>query len=113
MLQTRAQAKYVSKVPRSAFYPEPKVDSAIATIRPTSQAPITKDDRIFEDLVRALFTQRRRKVHGVLSRYLAANHRIEREEILTKADLKDKRVYELTPAEFVRLANLIANSVKQ
>jgi 16S rRNA (adenine1518-N6/adenine1519-N6)-dimethyltransferase len=113
MLQTRAHTKYVSTVPRSAFYPEPRVDSAIATIRPISQASTTKDDRIFEDLVRALFTQRRRKLHGVLSRYLAANYRDRREEILNRASLNDKRVYELTPVEFVKLSNLIANSVKE
>ena len=112
MLQTRAQAEYVSKVPRSAFYPEPRVDSAIATIRPISQTPVMNDDKIFDDLVRALFTQRRRKLHGVLSRYLAANYSNQKDEILTRANLDDKRVYELTPVEFVRLSNLIADSIK-
>jgi 16S rRNA (adenine1518-N6/adenine1519-N6)-dimethyltransferase len=112
MLQTRAQAEYVSKVSSSAFYPEPRVDSAIVTICPASEAPTPKDDRIFEDMVRVLFTQRRRKVHGVLSRYLAANYRDRRDEVLSRANLDDKRVYELTPVEFVRLSNLIADSVK-
>jgi 16S rRNA (adenine1518-N6/adenine1519-N6)-dimethyltransferase len=112
MLQTRARAQYVSKVPRSAFYPEPRVDSAIVTIRPTSEAMITKDEKIFEDLVRAMFSQRRRKSSSVLSRYLEANYRAKKEKIMTRVDLNDKRVHELTPIEFVRLSNLIADSVK-
>jgi 16S rRNA (adenine1518-N6/adenine1519-N6)-dimethyltransferase len=112
MLQTRARAEHVSKVPRSAFYPQPRVDSAITTIRPTPGTTPAKDDKVFEDLVRALFTQRRRKVQGVLSRYLAANYRTRKEKILTKAEVGDKRVYELTPFEFIRLSDLIADSIK-
>jgi 16S rRNA A1518/A1519 N6-dimethyltransferase RsmA/KsgA/DIM1 with predicted DNA glycosylase/AP lyase activity len=71
-----------------------------------------KDPRIFEELVRVLFTQRRRQVRGVLSRYLAANYSKQREEIVSKAGLDDRRVYEVAPAEFVKLSNLIADSVK-
>jgi len=112
MLQSRARAEYVSKVPRSAFYPEPRVDSAIVTIRLTPEAMVTKDDKIFEDLVRAMFSQRRRKSSSVLSRYLEANYRAKKEKIMTRVDLNDKRVHELTPIEFVRLSNLIADSVK-
>jgi len=112
MLQNHARAECVAKVPRSAFYPEPRVDSAIARIRPTTQAPACKDGRVFEDLVRALFTQRRRRSHGVLARYLQVNYRDQKDEILSRADLKDKRVYELTPVDFVRLSNLIADSAK-
>lgn len=114
MLQTRSQAQYVSKVSKSAFYPEPKVDSAIATIRPrpTSEIPNPEDTEIFEDLVRALFTQRRRRLRGVFSRYLETNYRTHKREILAKVQLGEKRVYELAPPEFVALSNMIADSIK-
>lgn len=112
MLQTRAQAEHVSHVPKSAFYPEPRVDSGIAKINPLSGTIMVKDYGIFEDLVRALFTQRRRKVRGVLSRYLAANYSKQKEEILSRGDWDDRRVYEVTPVEFIRLSNLIADSLK-
>jgi len=112
MLQTRARAEYVSNIPKSAFYPTPRVDSAITTIRPTLGTISAKDQRIFEDLVRAMFTQRRRRLRGVLSRYLGANYQKQKEEILSRAGQDDKRVYELTPAEFVSLSNLITNSIK-
>jgi len=111
MLQSRACAESISRVSKSAFYPAPSVDSAIATIRPTAENPGTKDNRIFEDLVRAMFTQRRRNSQSVLSRYLYANYTDQAEEILTRAGLGDKRVYELSPVEFIRLSNLIADSV--
>jgi 16S rRNA (adenine1518-N6/adenine1519-N6)-dimethyltransferase len=112
MLQTRARAEYISRVPRSVFYPQPKVDSAITTIRPMSTGPTPRDDRIFEKLVRTMFTQRRRKARGVLSRYLQTSYRDQKELILRGTNLEDRRVYELTPADFVNLSNLIADSAK-
>jgi 16S rRNA (adenine1518-N6/adenine1519-N6)-dimethyltransferase len=111
MLQTRAQAEYVSYVPKSAFYPQPRVDSAIAKISSVSGMRAPKNWGIFEDLVRTLFTQRRRKAHRVLSRYMDAKHELEKSAVLSNVDLDDKRVYELTPTEFVQLSNLIADSI--
>jgi 16S rRNA (adenine1518-N6/adenine1519-N6)-dimethyltransferase len=111
-LQTRAEAEYVTHVPKSAFYPQPRVDSAVATIRPLQAAMIPKDGGIFSDLVRTLFTQRRRRAHSVIKRYLTTNYIKQKDEILSNAALNDKRVYELTPTEFVNLSNLIAGSVK-
>ena len=110
MLQTRARAEYISKVPASSFYPKPRVDSALVTIRPASPAVPILDPKIFEDLVRTLFTQRRRKLRGVLSRYLAAKYDTIKERILSGVDLAEKRIYELTPTEFITLSNLIADA---
>jgi 16S rRNA A1518/A1519 N6-dimethyltransferase RsmA/KsgA/DIM1 with predicted DNA glycosylase/AP lyase activity len=63
-------------------------------------------------LIRVLFTQRRRKIRGVLSKYLTTHYGKEKGEILSRIDLEEKRVYELTPADFIRLSNVIAGSVK-
>lgn len=112
MLQIRARAEYIAKVSRSAFYPEPRVDSAIATIHPIPQTLVIKNNRVLEELVRAMFTQRRRKSQSVFSRYLKEIYRDQREEIMARTDLEDKRVYELTPSEFVRLSNSIADSIQ-
>jgi 16S rRNA (adenine1518-N6/adenine1519-N6)-dimethyltransferase len=112
MLQTRARAEYVMKVPASSFYPKPKVDSALVTIRPASSAVPVMDPNIFLELVRTLFTQRRRKLRGVLSRYLNAKYVTIKEKVLSEADMTEKRVYELTPTEFISLSNVIADAVK-
>jgi 16S rRNA (adenine1518-N6/adenine1519-N6)-dimethyltransferase len=112
MLQTKAQAEYVTKVPASSFYPKPRVDSALVTIRPASPAIPVLDPKMFEDLVRAMFTQRRRKLRGVLSRYLTAKYETIKERSLSEVGLTEKRVYELTPTEFISLSNVIAEAVK-
>jgi 16S rRNA (adenine1518-N6/adenine1519-N6)-dimethyltransferase len=109
MLQSKAEAKYIKKVPRESFYPRPKVDSALATISPISSSIDIQDPRIFEELVRNLFTQRRRKLRGVLSRYLQAKYAPQKNAILAEAGQTDKRVYELSPSEFITLSNSIAD----
>jgi 16S rRNA (adenine1518-N6/adenine1519-N6)-dimethyltransferase len=112
MLQAKARAEYVTKVPASSFYPKPRVDSALVTIRPASAAIPILDPNVLEDLVRALFTQRRRKLRGVLSRYLTAKYDTIKDRTLSDLDLTEKRVYELTPTEFISLSNVIADAVK-
>ena len=110
MVQIRSAVEYVAQVPRLAFYPAPRVESAIATIRPVPDATLPKNQKAFEDLVRTLFTQRRRKLRGVLSRYLSRNYGMKKEVILSKFDFVEKRVYELTPAEFISLSDAIVRS---
>ncbi len=112
MLQTKARAEYVTQVPASSFYPKPRVDSALVTIKPSPPPIPVLDSKTFEYLVRDLFTQRRRKLRGVLSRYLAAKSPTIKERVLSEVGFTEKRVYELTPTEFITLSNIIAEAVK-
>jgi len=107
MLQSKGEAKFVEKIPRSAFYPKPRVDSALVTITPV-QEPTFADRALFEDMVRMLFTQRRRKLKGVLTRYLKSHFPNQSERILQRAQVPEKRVFETTLQEFVTLSDEIA-----
>jgi len=111
MLQSKAEAKLIKKVPKNCFYPKPRVDSALATITPKSSSIEVKDHKIFEELVRNLFTQRRRKLRGVLNRYLTSKYALQKDRILAQVEQTDKRVYELSPNEFIRLSNTIADAL--
>ena len=107
MLQFRAQARFAKRISRSAFYPRPRVDSALVTIVPIIEPPL-KDRALFEDLVRALFTQRRRRLWGVLTRHLKRRYPDKSDHILKQITLLEKRIYETTPREFVMLSDQIA-----
>jgi len=113
MLQCIAQAKLVNKVPRSVFYPSPRVDSAIASIEPLKEALTIQNKRIFADLVRTLFTQRRRKLKGVLDRYLCRQYPGHSKEILSSTHTPEKRVFQTSPEEFINLSNRIAQAVSE
>lgn len=111
MLRCRAQAKLINEVPRSVFYPRPNVNSAIVNIEPLKETPTIENRQLFADLVRALFTQRRRKLKGVLSRYLARQYSSYSKEILNLTHIPEKRVFETSPEEFANLSNQIAGSI--
>lgn len=113
MLQSKAQATLHVRVPRSAFYPRPRVDSALVRIIPLREKNQINDQELFVDLVRALFSQRRRKLKGVLNRYLKARYPKKAQTTSLGSSLIDKRVYELSPSEFISLANEIADKASE
>lgn len=113
MLQSKATAKFDMKVPREAFYPKPRVDSAIVTIRPSIEKLQAQNQQLFIDMVRALFTQRRRKLRGVLARYLKARYPTLSDKIIQQIPLIDKRIYELNPNELIVLSNQIAEATTE
>jgi 16S rRNA (adenine1518-N6/adenine1519-N6)-dimethyltransferase len=113
MLQSKATAKLDMKVPREAFYPKPRVDSALVTIRPSIEKLQVQNEQLFIDMVRALFTQRRRKLRGVLARYLKAQYPTLSDTIIQQIPLIEKRIYELNPNELVVLSNQIAEATTE
>jgi 16S rRNA (adenine1518-N6/adenine1519-N6)-dimethyltransferase len=113
MLQSKATVEFQMKVPREAFYPKPRVDSALVTIRPTSERTLPKDDELFVDMVRSLFTQRRRRLGGVLRRYLKTRYPTQSNKMTQGISLIDKRVYELNPNELIALSNQISDAVAE
>jgi len=113
MLQSKAGAEFHMRVPREAFYPKPRVDSALVTIKPTSEKLQVKNQQLFIDMVRTLFTQRRRKMKGVLTKYLKARYPTRSDTILQHIPLIDKRVYELNPNELVTLSNQINDATTE
>ena len=113
MLQCKAQAEFHSIIPRDSFYPKPRVDSALVRIRPIREKPPINNQELFMDMVRTLFTQRRRKLRGVLTRYLKARYPAQVNILHIESSLADKRIYELNPSELVTLSNQIATAISE
>jgi 16S rRNA (adenine1518-N6/adenine1519-N6)-dimethyltransferase len=113
MLRSKAEAKLVKRVPRSVFYPKPRVDSALVNIDPLKTSLPIEDRSIFADLVRALFSQRRRKLKSVLSRYISRQYPAYRNRILSSIRVPERRVFQTTPEEFANLTNQIARTLTE
>lgn len=111
MLQCRAQAKLIRTVPRTVFYPKPRVNSALVTIAPAEASPSIVDKELFAALVRALFTQRRRRLQGVMNRYLNQRYPDDSQTILQSISIPDKRVFETSPQELAAASNEIAHAL--
>ncbi len=65
-VQTQASVRLVRRVPASAFYPRPKVDSAVLVLEPRPE-PLVDDLAAFTALVQAGFKQPRKQLANSLS----------------------------------------------
>jgi 16S rRNA (adenine1518-N6/adenine1519-N6)-dimethyltransferase len=111
MLQCSAQATLIKTVPSTAFYPKPRVNSALVIITRAKESSPTVDKGLFVDLVRALFTQRRRRLQGVMARYLKSRYPEHSQAILQFVSIPDKRVFEAGSQELVEISNEIARAL--
>jgi 16S rRNA (adenine1518-N6/adenine1519-N6)-dimethyltransferase len=106
-----ADVEVFERVPKSLFYPEPKVGSVIVRLTPKRPAPFAlKDEDVFRQLTKSLFTERNRKVRNALVAFMRSTRRTDRDEAAQKAEalpFGDRRVRELAPEDFGVLANAL------
>jgi 16S rRNA (adenine1518-N6/adenine1519-N6)-dimethyltransferase len=107
-VQVFGRAEIVARVPAAAFYPSPKVDSAILCIHTFEQPQVSEAllARFFE-VVRAGFGQKRKQLHNSLSHGLTLAHE-QVFEALDKAHLApERRPQTLSIAEWLRLTEAL------
>jgi len=105
----RADAELLDRVPRTAFYPPPDVDSTIVRLKPKPLPFRVKDEKAFFELVQTVFTQRNKKLRNAVLSFLIKRG-LGKEEAQGLADslaFHDKRVRELAPEDFGVLTNEI------
>ena len=105
----RAKCEVLETVPRSAFHPEPKVDSSVVRVIPRPPPFRVTDEDHFIRLVKALFNHRRKKISNSLMlewRHLSDSQKTMK-RIVSSLDYSDKRVEQLSPEEIGELSNWI------
>ncbi len=81
-IQFYGKPKIITHVPARAFYPAPKVDSAILRIDMKDEIPLTREQRdSFFGLVQAGFSERRKQLHNSLT------HGLHRKDMEVRATL--------------------------
>jgi 16S rRNA (adenine1518-N6/adenine1519-N6)-dimethyltransferase len=105
-----AEAELLAKVPKSMFYPRPRVDSVITRLTPKRLR--LENQCTLETLVRALLTERNKKVRSAILPYIKVARSIPKKDALKIAEtlpFREKRVRDLTPEDFGALANALAD----
>jgi len=102
MTQYACEAQMLFVVPPHAFFPPPKVDSAIIRLTPKANPLPLKDSRLFASVVMEAFNQRRKTVRNVWKKRLV----VEDYEVL--AIDSGLRPENLSLDDFVRVANFIS-----
>jgi len=110
MVSHKAYTTLIDIVPRHAFYPSPKVDSAIVKLTPKEPRKVF-DEELFCDLVRELFTQRRRRLQKALL-HLLRRYGDRGNMLLRGLSIPEKRVYQTTVEEFENLANELYETLR-
>lgn len=78
----------ISKVPAGAFFPPPKVDSAILSIKHISREFFkTIDEQHFFSIVKACFSKKRKQLVKSIGEYL--EDRIKAQQLLQKAEISE------------------------
>jgi 16S rRNA (adenine1518-N6/adenine1519-N6)-dimethyltransferase len=103
----RAEVELMEIVTKDAFTPPPNVDACIVRLKPRKTSPFNvKNEELFHELVRALFTQRNKKTRNALAGFLCKLGK--RKEECDSLLFHDKRVRELAPEDFGQIANQLA-----
>lgn len=103
----RAHCEISMRVPRSAFWPQPKVDSRVVKLTPKPRPFEVKDEQVFYKVTQAIFSHRRKRAYNSLSTDPAVAHMMtdrvrEGLESLPHADL---RAGEMSPEMIGELAD--------
>jgi 16S rRNA (adenine1518-N6/adenine1519-N6)-dimethyltransferase len=114
LMQHNADLEMLLKLPAGAFRPPPKVLSALVRLRFHPPDPPVKDAAVFEALVQAVFTRRRKTLANALQAYRGCRQALppageKRLPTPLPPGLDGRRRPEtLTVAEFARLADFYA-----
>jgi len=98
MVQAKANVELVERIGRGAFWPRPKVDSAVVVLEPK---PEKERIELNENLVKALFQHRRSTVASALkkSAHMLGTDKKSIKNYLSSLPHAEKRVFQLSPEE--------------
>ena len=100
LLQAWYDIEYILSVGSGAFCPPPKVQSAVIRLRRNSRTCLDCDEKLFRQVVKTAFNQRRKTLRNALKPLL-------REGMDTTDPIFDLRAEKLSVDDFVRLTNLL------
>lgn len=104
MVQYRARPEIKFFIPKGAFRPVPKVDSAVIYIERLKEPLNIKDEEIFRRIVRGAFSRRRKTLMNALKGLNIKNLK----DILKRCHIEyHSRPESLTVEEFIRIADKI------
>lgn len=102
----KADAELLERVPRKAFYPPPKVESAVILLRPKHPPFEISDENFFFEIVRFLFMHPNKKAKHSIKYYLKSKD-IESNKLESAPELFERRVRDLTPMEINKIVKVL------
>ncbi|MEB3178309.1 MAG: 16S rRNA (adenine(1518)-N(6)/adenine(1519)-N(6))-dimethyltransferase RsmA [Nostocaceae cyanobacterium] len=105
-VQYLAECELVCDVPAKAFYPPPKVDSAVVRLRPRPLETPAQDPRRLDNLVKLGFGAKRKMLRNNLKSLLERDHLTQ---LLEQLEINPQaRAEDISIAQWVALANQLS-----
>jgi 16S rRNA (adenine1518-N6/adenine1519-N6)-dimethyltransferase len=105
------EVEVLGDVPKWMFYPQPKVDSVVARLKPKKPHPFAlKSEITFKRMTQSLFARRNRKVRNAVLPFVEGTFAARAESVMKMVEglpFCDKRVRELAPEDFGALLNAV------
>jgi 16S rRNA (adenine1518-N6/adenine1519-N6)-dimethyltransferase len=108
-IHSKAHCEILKRVSKNAFYPQPKVDSAIVELVPREPSYEIADRSFFDKTVDAVFNQRRKKIKNALlnkHRWFGLDKNSFK-TVVGDLEVGDLRGQDLGPGELAELSNII------
>ncbi len=104
-VQYLADCQWICQVPAKAFYPKPKVDSAVVKLIPKIRENPAQDPRLLENLIKLGFSSRRKMLRNNFKSIIEAD---KLTEILKKLNLNPQcRAENISLDNWIKLANIL------
>ena len=111
-LQYYSEPRLALSVPARDFMPAPKVDSMVVVCEKREHPPVDADPKLFFQVVRAAFSQRRKMLSNCLKSLGLSSDQVK--TLMERAGIDGKRRGEsLSMEEFGKLTKAYAESLKQ
>jgi len=110
MVHLKSRSEILEYVNQAVFYPSPRVESAVVRLNAEGPSLQPLDMRFFSLFVRELFTQRNKTSKKVIREFIKRNLIMDESKLNTlieKLPYLGKRVYQISPSEFIELSNVI------
>ncbi|MGI9461520.1 MAG: 16S rRNA (adenine(1518)-N(6)/adenine(1519)-N(6))-dimethyltransferase RsmA [Alphaproteobacteria bacterium] len=110
LVQTIAQVEWLFTLPPSAFFPMPKVESAVVRLV-IKQTPLPCDMTALGFLTNILFQQRRKQLHHGLANIIGGDKKRAKYIMAQLAILDKSRAEDLPPAVFWQITNYMLDDI--
>ena len=102
-------------VPKTAFYPVPKVDSVLVVINPVKPSFEKDLEERLEDLLRVLFSRKSRKLRKVLRSFLnkKIQDKVFTKKIVSKLPYTEERIKFLQPIQFINITKTLIRLLEE
>lgn len=110
MTRRKLNIEKIRDIPRTAFRPKPKVDSVL--LRFTKKQVADIDESLFNEMVRGIFTQRRRLLRSAMAHFLKLKFgRDMGKKLAAQIPLSESRVYQLSVGQLESLSLQLLKAV--